>query len=419
MTSTTPSRIPGAMRIGSAERDVVVCAMARSPFGRFDGALAPLQSAQIGAAVIDALLRRADVDPAQIEALYAGVGLAGSAVLSVTRQALLRSALPESTPSMGIDRACCSGITAIAQAARDIACGLQDVAIAGGMESLSNMPLQLPRRHGVRPGQTQLVDPLILGGAVVDRPIATYSGEEALRFGVSREAQDAWAANSHARYFAAQAQGFFDAQIVPMSVPAADGKGEPLQFTQDESPRRDSSAHKLARLKTVYGSPTITAGNAPGLSDGAAFVLLTTRSRAQAERWPILGRIAACAQVAGSPTSGTSTPAVALRHVLQAAGLGLEAIDRIEINEAYAATPLVSTAVLAGQDAALLEHLRAITNAEGGAVALGHPLGASGARLVMNLLCGFARAPEQRAQRGVAAICGGFGQGDALLVEGP
>lgn len=413
------SRIPGAVRIGepdrTSDRDVVVCAFARSPFGRFDGALAPLETAQLGAAVIDALLRKADVDPARVEALYAGVGLAGSAVLSVTRQAVLRSSLPETTPSMGIDRACCSGITAIAQAARDIASGLQEVAIAGGMESLSNMPLQLPRRHGVRPGQTQLVDPLILGGAVVDRPIATYSGEEAVRFGVGREEQDAWAANSHARYFAAAEQGVFDSEIVPLDI---DVQGTARHIRQDESPRRDSTPEKLARLKTVYGSPTITAGNAPGLSDGAAFVLLTTRARARAENWPVLGRIAAYAQVAGSPTSGTSTPAVALRNLLQVAGIGLEQLGRIEINEAYAATPLVSTTVLAGGDAALLEQLRARTNPWGGAVALGHPLGASGARLVMTLLNGFARSGAQSGpQYAVASICGGFGQGDALLVE--
>lgn len=415
MTSlTTTRRIPGAMRVGTPDREVVVCAMARSPFGRFDGALAPLEVALLGAQVVDAVLARAGAAPEHVEALYAGIGLAGAAMLSVTRQMVLRSTLQESLPSVGIDRACCSGLTAIGQAARDIAAGLQDVAIAGGMESLSNMPLLMPRRHGVRPGQVQLSDPLILGGAVVDRPIATYSGEEALRFGVSREAQDAWAASSHIRYFAAQALGRFDAEIVSVSVP---GKDAPTVVTQDESPRRDSSPDKLSRLKTVYGSPTITAGNAPGLSDGAAFLLLATRARAEAEGWPVLGRISAYAQVAGGPTSGTSTPAIALRNVLLAADVAVGDVDRIEINEAYAATPLVSTKVLADGDDGLLDALRSRTNPWGGAVALGHPLGASGARLVMTLLNGFAHGGTTAPQRGVASICGGFGQGDALLVE--
>ncbi|TPG23509.1 thiolase family protein [Variovorax guangxiensis] len=411
---TTSPRIPGAMRIGTPEREVVVCAMARSPFGRFDGALAPLEVSVLGAQVVDALLARAGAAPERIEALYAGIGLAGAAMLSVTRQMVLRSRLSEALPSVGIDRACCSGLTAIGLAARDIAAGLQEVAVAGGMESLSNMPLLMPRRHGVRPGQVQLSDPLILGGAVVDRPIATYSGEEALRFGISRESQDAWAAASHARYFAAQAKGRFDAEIVPASVPGKEGH---TQVMHDEGPRRDSTPEKLSRLKTVYGSPTITAGNAPGLSDGAAFLLLATRKRAEAEGWPVLGRIASYAQVAGGPTSGTSTPAIALRNVLLAAGAALGDLDRIEINEAYAATPLVSTQVLAGDDAGLLDALRSRTNPWGGAVALGHPLGASGARLVMTLLNGFAHGDTTRLQRGAASICGGFGQGDALLVE--
>ena len=404
--------ITGAMRIGTPERQVVICAMARSPFGRFDGMLAPLSMPELGAQVVDALLARASADPAQIDGLYAGIGLAGGAMLTATRQMVLRSSLPETLPSQGLDRACCSGMTAIAQAARDIAGGLVDVAIAGGMESLSNMPVYLPRRHGVRPGQMQLTDPLILGGATVDRPIAVYSGEEAVRFGVDRIQQDAWAANSHKRYFAAREQGRFKAEIVPVTVQAADGE---RTLTEDESPRHDSTPEKLARLKTVYGSPTITAGNAPGLSDGAAFLLLATQERAQANGWPILARVSAYAQVAGGPTSGTSTPAVALQRLLQAQGLPLEALDRIEINEAYAATPLVSTQVLAGRDEALLASLRARTNPWGGAVALGHPLGASGARLIMTLIAGFAQAGKP--QRGAAAICGGFGQGDALLVE--
>lgn len=403
------------MRIGTAGRDVVVCAMARSPFGRFDGALKSLPPYLLGAQVVDALLDRLAIEPAEVEALYAGIGLAGAALLTVTRQMILSSRLPVTVPSMGIDRACCSGITAIAQAARDIAAGLQDVAIAGGMESLSTMPLLLPRHHGVRPGSVQLSDPLVLGGAVVDRPIVTYSGEEAVRYGVTREQQDAWAADSHARYFAAHAAGRFAAEIVPIGVPH--GK-ELSTVVVDENPRRDSTLERLARLKTVYGSPTITAGNAPGLSDGAAFVLLTTRANADARSWPVLGRIVASSQVAGAATSGTSTPAVALQRVLEVAGVALEDLERIEINEAYAATPLVSTLVLAGPDRERLNELRARTNPWGGAVAIGHPLGASGARLVMTLLAGFGVEPGRSTRRiAAASICGGFGQGDALLVE--
>ena len=404
--------IPGAVHLAKQKREVVVCAIARSPFGRFGGALSSLALPELGAQVLDGLLARVSVKPEEVGALYCGVGLAGAAALTVTRQMVLRSSLPETLPSVGIDRACCSGMTAIGQAARDIVMGMVDVAIAGGMESLSNMPIFLPRQRGIRPGSVQLTDPLILGGAAVDRPIAVYSGEEALRFGVEREQQDAWAVGSHTRYFEAQRKGLFDAEIVPVTVPGP--KGDAL-VQADEGPRLDTTLEKLSRLKTVYGSPTITAGNAPGLSDGAAFLMLASRELAESRGWPILGRIRAYAQVAGSPTSGTSLPAVAMKRVLEVDDTNASMLDRIEINEAYAATALVSTQVLANGAEADLAELRARTNPWGGAVAIGHPLGASGARLVMTLLAGFAASGKP--QRGAAAICGGFGQGDAVLVD--
>lgn len=404
--------VPGAVHLGKQKREVVVCAIARSPFGRFGGELSALPLPELGAQVLDGLLARAPISPQEIDALYCGVGLAGAAALTVTRQTVLRSSLPETLPSVGIDRACCSGMTAIGQAARDIVMGLVDVAIAGGMESLSNMPVFLPRQHGIRPGSVQLIDPLILGGAAVDRPIAVYSGEEALRFGVERHHQDAWACESHSRYFAAREKGLFDAEIVSVTVPDPSGH---RQVQRDEGPRSDSSLEKLSRLKTVYGSPTITAGNAPGLSDGAAFIILATRQLAELRGWPILGRITAYAQVAGGPTSGTSLPAVALQRVLEVDDSDASKLDRIEINEAYAATALVSTQVLANDGGHDLGILRERTNPWGGAVAIGHPLGASGARLVMTLLAGFAANEKQR--KGAVAICGGFGQGDALLLE--
>lgn len=404
----------GALDFRRAGREVVLCEVARSPFGRFNGVLASLDATEIGAQVIDALLAKAGLDPKHVDGVYCGIGLSGGAMLTATRQMLLRSSLPETVPSMGIDRACCSGMTAITQAARDVAMGMVDLAIAGGVESLSNMPLFMPRRHGVRPGSVQLLDPLVLGGAVVDRPIATYSGEEALRFGVDRQQQDQWAMNSHQRYFEAKDQGFFESELVPVTV--SNGR-ESRVVSDDEGPRLDSSLTKLASLKTVYSSPTVTAGNAPGLSDGAAFLIITTPETAKKLGLKPVARMLSCAQVAGGPTSGTSTPAVALQRVLDVVGRSVADLVRIEINEAYAATPLVSTKVLANQDRGAVESLRAKTNPWGGAVAIGHPLGASGARLVMTLMSGFLPTIVQPASISAAAICGGFGQGDALLIE--
>lgn len=391
-----------AKRTGS-DRDVVVLAMARTPFGRFGGGLSAISAAELGAAAIDAALARADVDPAAVEGLYAGVAMIGGGVLTPARRMLLDSRLDDRTPSLAVDRACCSGMTAIALARREIAAGDADLLIAGGAENLSATPRLLPRAAPARPGALTIEDPLALRAPFLDQAIACYTGHEALRCGVDRAAQDAWALQSHQRYFEAEAQGYFDAELFAMGGVSA-----------DESPRADTSPEKLAALKTVYESPTVTAGNAPGLNDGAAFLALASRGFAMAHGLPILARIGASAEVAGGPTSGTSTPAEAIARCLKRAEVALDAIDLIEINEAYAATPLVSTLRLADGDDARAAALRARTNRHGGAVALGHPLGASGARLTMTLINGLRR---RGGGRGAAAICGGFGQGDALMLE--
>lgn len=387
----------------SAAHDCVVVAFARTPFGKFGGALKAIPTPRLGALAINEVVRRARLAPEQVESLHAGVAMIGAGALTPARQMLLQSSLSERTPSLTVDRACCSGMTAIGLAMRAIACSDAEIVIAGGAENLSATPRLLPREWGGRPGPMAVEDPLALRAPFIDGSIATYTGEEALRHGISRAEQDAWALQSHQRYFAAEESGAFASERF-----AAAG------LEQDEGPRRDTSLEKLASLKTVYGSPTITAGNAPGLNDGAAFVMLATQGRAEREGLPILARLRAYSEVAGGKTSGTSTPAEAITVTLKRAGLGLDAIDLIEINEAYAATPLVSTLRLAEGDKARARALRERTNVNGGAVAIGHPMGASGARLVMTL----ASALRQRGGgRGVAAICGGFGQGDAILVE--
>ena len=390
----------------------VVTAVARTPFGRFGGALASFSAPEIGALALDEVLRRSGLPPDRIDALYAGVGMIGGATLSPTRQALLRSLLPETVPSFGVDRACCSGMTAIALGWKDIRLGLADAVLCGGFEALSATPRLLPRTAPTRPGTILTDDPLLLRAPMMDRQIAVYTGEEAIAHGVSREDQDRWALQSHARYFTARDRGFFAAECFPVTVPDA-RSGDNL-LVHDESPRSDSSLEKLARLAPVYGGLTVTAGNAPGLNDGAAFLMLMSEQAARAAGAPVLARITDYAQIAGGPTSGTSTPAHAIGRILREQGLTLHDIDLFEINEAYAATPLVSTSVLAGGDAGLAERLRARTNIHGGAVAIGHPLGASGCRIIMALI---AALMGRGGGGGIGASCGGFGQGDALLVE--
>jgi acetyl-CoA C-acetyltransferase len=383
--------------------DSVIVAMARTAFGRFGGALKEMTTAELGAAAIDAVLARAGVEPRSVSGLYAGVGMIGAGVLTPARRMVLQSRLSETTPSMAVDRACCSGITAIGLAMRALAANDAGLLIAGGAENLSSTPRLLPRETVARPGPLAIEDPLALRAPFLDKAIARYTGEEALAAGIDRHQQDEWAVRSHHSYFAAAAKDVFSTEIAPLEVLAV-----------DEGPRSDCTLERLTALKTVYDSPTVTAGNAPGLNDGAAFIMLASRATAERQGLPVLARLRAHAQVAGGATTGTSTPAVAIAAALSQADVALDGIDLIEINEAFAATPLVSTLRLADGDERRAESLRQRTNVQGGAVAIGHPLGASGARLVMTL----ANALRRRGGgRGVAAICGGYGQGDAIVVE--
>lgn len=392
--------------------DIVVAGYVRTPFGRFGGGLSSLTAAEIGARTIDALVERTGIQPEHIDAVYGGVGMISAGTLTPVRQAVIQSKLPVSTPSMSIDRACCSGMTAVGVAYKDLMLGEGRAIICGGFESLSRTPRLTPRRPPLRPEAMVSEDPLLLSAPVVERQIAVYTGEEALRAGISRELQDAWALASHARFNEAEARGFFADERVPIAL--TDPRGQPTFVSTDESPRQDSTLAKLASLAPIYAGATVTAGNAPGLNDGGAFLLLMTAGAAAEAGLEPLARIAGYTQVAAGPTSGTSTPAFAIARLMQKGRPAVDQFERIEINEAYAATPLVSTLVLADRYASEAEALRAICNVNGGAVAIGHPLGASGARIVMTLIAGLR---ERGGGRGVAAICGGFGQGDAILIE--
>jgi len=392
------------------DRDIVVVALARTPFGRFQGALKGVEAPRLGAMAIDEALVRCAFPGTEIEALYGGVGMVGCELVPV-RQAVLLSKLPQTTPSALIDRACCSGMTAIGMAMKDIRVGEAQAVMCGGFESLSRTPNLLPRERARRIGDVTLIDPLLMRSLVVDRPIPVYSGDEALRYGIDRRQQDEWALSSHQRYFAAKAAGYFDFEVFPVT---RKGERESPAFAADESPRADTNLEKLSQLETVYNGKTVTAGNAPGLNDGAAFLVVTRRDFARERRLEPLAQLVDYAQVCGGPTTGTMTPAIAIKKIAQRNGRDPTDWDLIEINEAYAATPLVSTLALADGDAATLKRLRERTNVHGGSVAIGHPLGATGARLVMTLINGLRR---RGGGRGVAAICGGFGQGDAVMVE--
>ena len=393
--------------------DAVVVAVARTPFGRFEGGLKNIVAPRLGALAINEALSRASLAPDQVDAVYSGVGMMASALLTPVRQAVLFFK-PSGDHAFCIHRSCLL-LGNDGDRAGDEGHTLRrgKGADLWRVRVLSNTPILWPRQRGRRIGDVSATDPLLMRGLIVERPIPVYSGDEAMRHGVDRREQDEWAHRSHQRYFAADRREYFEFERFP--VETGGGKGVPSQrVTADESPRSDTNLEKLSALAPVYGGKTVTAGNAPGLNDGAAFLVVTRRDFAEDRGLQPLARLIDYVQICGGPTSGTSTPAAAISRIAARNDRDRTDWDLLEINEAYAATPLVSTLVLADGDRTKTEQIRERTNIHGGAVAIGHPLGASGARIVMTLINGL-RA--RGGGRGAAAICGGFGQGDALMVE--
>jgi acetyl-CoA C-acetyltransferase len=395
-------------------RDVVIVSAARTPFGKFGGLLKDLTAVDLGSQAVKAVLERTpSCDPQEIDELYMGVAVLAGTASVAARQILFLTGLPATTPSLTLDRACCSSTTCVGLALRNIRGGIIDAAIAGGMEAMSQTPL-IARgiRWGTRLGGFTMEEPLFLRNPILNIPLAVGAAEVALEHGVSREEQDEWALQSHRRYFAALEQNRFSEEIRPVTVNLA--KGTAIQMEHDESPRKDASLEKLRNLPTVYGSKTVTAGNAPGLNDGASALLLMARQKQEEMGLGRLATVLSYVNIAGDPLSSPYLPAPAIQKALRAAGIDLEDLKRIEINEAFAATPLVSTKVLGDGDNRKTENLRSMTNVNGGAVAIGHPTGASGGRILMTLIYELRRIGGGF---GAAAICGGYGQSDAIILR--
>jgi acetyl-CoA C-acetyltransferase len=385
--------------------DVWLIGGVRTAFGRFGGGLRDVPVVELAGQVIGAALARTESEADSFDEMYVGIGMIEAGMMVPARQIALAAGLPEDLPSLTVDRACCSGATTVGFAARAIDRGAGSV-LCVGVENMSRTPRLLHgTRWGSRLGSLDVEDLLLMHSPVVDEPIASYVGRVAEEHGVGREEQDRWALTSQQRHAEATARGYFSDEITPVETP--DGP-----FSKDEHPRPDTTMEVLGRLPTVRNSPTVTAGNAPGLNDGAVALVVVDRASA-GDRAP-LARVAAYLQTAESPISSAYLPGLAIRRLLEEQDLKPEDLDVIEINEAYAATPLVSIRRLADNDPALEEKLLQRTNMNGGAVAMGHPVGASGARLVLTA----ARQLRETGGRWAAvAICGGFGQTDALLLE--
>jgi len=388
---------------------ISVLGLARTPFGRFGGALRDVDVRDLGAYSIAAAVERSGLAPDALDEVVLGVNFPGSR-RSIARQAALRAGLPETLNAVTVDRACCSSLTAVRVAAQSLRMGETSLAVAGGAENLSAVPYFLETtRFGNRLGPMTLEDQLVVSCPHTGVPRAVQASEEAKALGIGREEQDDWAARSHEMYWAAVAAGPLD-EIVPVSEGTLPGAAD---LAGDESPRRDTNRARLASLPTVNGSATVTAGNAPGLSTGATALVLSGSSAAPSGS-TVLARLVSFATASGPPPQIGHTPAMAARRALDRAGVDLAEVAVLEINEAFAAVPLVATLALADGDHKQAEKLRSRTNVRGGAVAIGHPTGASGARLVMSAV---AALRERGGGLALVAICGGVAEAEAVLVE--
>jgi acetyl-CoA C-acetyltransferase len=387
----------------------VICAGARTPIGRFGGTLASLPAVELGGQAIGAALQRAGVAGDAVEHVVMGHVLQAGQGQITARQAAVRAGIPMTVPALTVNKVCLSGLNAIATAAQYVELGQAALLVAGGMESMSGAPFLLPKaRFGARMGDAELVDSMIGDGlwdAFDDAHMGALSDQVNQRLGIDRATQDEWSARSHERAAEAAKNGALGEEISPVWVHPR--KGEPYSVDQDEGIRPGTTAESLARLRPAFSPEgTITAGNASQLSDGAAAVVVTSRERAAADGLPVLASIIAYGTVAGPDTSLHSQPSRAIADACRRAGVAVGDLDLVEINEAFAAVALRSTRELKLDEG--------IVNVNGGAVALGHPIGASGTRVVLTLAMELRR---RGGGLGAAALCGGGGQGDALLVR--
>ena len=409
------------MKTTDSSNEVVIVSAVRTPFGKFDGVLKNTLSLDLGVEVLKEAVGRIALDPAEVDEVYYGTCIPAEYAIYTNvpaRQVTLLAGFPDDSISLTLDRACCSSMTALRLGYQAIKSGSAETVIASGAESMGNTPLiaaASKARWGTRLGSIEMEDVLFeLGYSRKGfAPVARDAGEVAVEYGVTRQDQDAWALESHRRWFEAYEQGKYRVgeEILPLDIPQR--KGEPIHFDRDESPRR-TSMDKLAGLKTIYGSPTVTAGNAPGMNSGASAMVLMKRGRAEKQGLEVLGTIEGVQCAAGSPKYMACIPAETIRKMLERAEMSVDDLDLIEINEAFAAVTLVSLKLLAGSDPAGWQSLGDRTNVNGGAIAIGHPVGASGARITMALMYELRR---RGGGLGAAAICGGLSQGEAVLLR--
>ncbi len=400
--------------------DVVIVDAMRTPIGALGGCLSKIRPDDMGAMVLKALVERNHLDPHEIEEVYMGcANQAGEDNRNVARMSALLAGLPASVPAVTVNRLCASGLTAVNLAFQAIRSGNGEVYLAGGMESMSRAPYSFPKaEQGFAFGNLTAYDTALgwrypnphMEKLYGTDPMGVTAENIAAQTGISREAQDAFAVESHRRAVAAIETGKFAEEILPVSIPQK--KGDPIVVAQDERPRRDTTLESLARLKPAFREDgSVTAGNSSGMNDGAAALLLMSAEKARTLGLKALARVVSCAAAGVEPRLMGLGPIPATRKALLRAGLKVEDLQLVELNEAFAVQALAVMSELG------LNH--ALTNVNGGAIALGHPLGCSGARILTTLLHEMGRraAFAQRPFYGLATLCVGVGQGEATVVE--
>ena len=390
------------------ENDVVIVAAARTPQGRLKGQLAAFTAPQLGSFAIRGALEQASIDPADVDAVIVGQVLAAGSGQNAARQAAIGAGIGWDVPAHSVNKVCLSGLTAIIDAARMIRTGDADVVVAAGMESMTRAPhMLMGSRDGWTYGSVEVLDHMAYDGLTdaYDRESMGASTERHnARYELTREAQDRVAALSHQRAAAAQEAGIFDAEIVAVEVPQR--RGEPVRATKDEGVRPETTVETLAGLRAAFAEGgSITAGNSSQISDGASAVVVTTRGTAEAKGWPVLVTVGASGQTAGPDNSLQAQPARAIERACEKQGISAADLDIVEINEAFGAVVARSEVELGIDDG--------IVNIHGGGIAIGHPIGASGNRLVVHVAHELVRRGGGTAAVG---LCGGGGQGEALIL---
>ena len=397
-------------------KNIVIVSAVRTPFDKFGGAMKSIPSYQIASQVMVDCLEKVGFKKENVPFITYGTTIhseVGPYVNVPVRQALLKAGFPATTKSVTVDRACCSSMTGLMWACREIQVGEIDVALAVGAENLSNIPFTVDSkaRWGLKLGTTQLFDVASGFNYPGFGPVSVDTDNVAKEYGVTRQEMDEWSVRSQQLYKKAFDEGKFKDEVVPYVI--HDRKGD-IIMDADVSPRPETTVEALGKLKPVYGTETITAGNAPGLNAGASAILIMTEEKAQEYGLEPLAYIRDFDCQCSDPQNIPIVPALVTNSLLERNEMKPQDLDLIEINEAFAAMPLVSTKVIADGDEELQAHLREICNVNGGAVAIGHPMGASGLRLIMTLMYELRR---RGGGKGIACLCGGLAQGDGVLIE--